>query len=736
MFMSRRHLYSAEILVPVFLFLGAWLAGLLFLMQSGVMLRADADLDCSSLAPSLMWATGHGLSEPMEHVDAVWDFFMQRRESLDPSEVPEDIARGSADRKFRLDRLYLLWVTGLLWRVFGISWGVFRVFLAGVFAVTGGLTYGLFRLGMNRWLSLAGATLTLVSPVMLGQLPWARSLCKAPFILAVMLIAGYVVKYPVRSRTLVLLAAAAGLIAGVGFGFRQDAVIVLPPMFLVIVAGARLTGKNTIRCRLVAVAALMAAFLVPAWPSIRMTRDTGGNNAFYLTQGFSLSSVREADMARGVVCPLSTTGDDIVHALIVDFSTKQNEVAPDDFSSLRTLSAAQLATGIQVHPLLAVPNLLLNRIVLTQDQPAMWSAKAELVTRPLVRRLYTTFPADVVGRSYAATSRIVRNLQPKNGFREDNQAFRLAESLGGPLVRHLDRFGAWYAVLSVAVVSAIDFRMAAGLLFLLLYFTGYTSLQFQMRHAFHLNFLSFWFPLFLMGTLWIGFLRGRAAGLRGLLAALRTPKPWALRFGRASLFVLAAACLLAAPLCAARAWQRGAVGALLECYAQADLEPLTYQAVPEGYFVRYIIEPLPGFQTSPTEGAMEALAQMGLPFRPAPQTRCEYLAVDIEATTEDPAVAWEYDNPVFSGEDHYRLPEPGVASSFRFFLPIIQWPEVSVADRSDDWIEPVFRGIVVKESVRVRGIYRVRNAQDFPFLMNVWIPSEPKQIRWYQEFQP
>ncbi|HNR36077.1 MAG TPA: hypothetical protein PKO36_12910 [Candidatus Hydrogenedentes bacterium] len=493
---------SGEAVIVAALFLMAGTAGWAFLNQPGVLFRADAESDCKLFGASLLWAMGRGMHGTTEITPEMAEFFTQQRPSLSPEEIPPDLTRFPTTGKFHVDRLYMLYAVGILWRLFGISWASVKIFWAAVFGVTGVLTYGIFRLGMNRWLSLAGTVLTLASPVMLGQLPWLRSFCKAPFLLAVMLAAGYLLLREVRPRTLLWLSLVTGFVIGIGFGFRQDAVMGLPALLAVVALGTRVAHRTPGRFRLAAALALVGAFAIPAWPVLRMTRETGGNNAFYMAQGFALESVFDIGAERAMVCPFHSNGDYLMHALIADYDTKQDHLPPDDFSSLRTLGAARLVTSLQANPLQAVMDLVLNMELFNRDQVDIWRKKTELLTRKLVLSLYATFPADVIGRSYAASLRIVRNLQPRNFFKEENGMFRAAERWAVPVSRHLDVFGPWYAAAAFVVIGSLGLRRAAGCLLLFLYFTGYTSIEFQMRHAFHLNFLSFWFPLFLAGAAW------------------------------------------------------------------------------------------------------------------------------------------------------------------------------------------------------------------------------------------
>mgnify|MGYP000418671696 CR=1 FL=1 len=718
---------SVETIVVTALFLIAGAAGWVFLNQPGVLLRADADSDCKQFGASLLWAMGHGLYGTAEITPKMAEFFTQQRPSLSPEEVPPDLSLFSTSGKFHADRLYLLYSVGILWRLFGISWASVKIFWAAVFAVTGVLTYGLFRLGMNRWLSLAGTALTLASPVMLGQLPWMRSFCKAPFLLAVMLAAGYLLLREIRPRPLLLLSLVTGFVIGIGFGFRQDAVMGLPAMLAIVALGTRVAHRTPGRFRFAAALALVGAFTIPAWPVLRMTRETGGNNAFYMAQGFALESVFDTGAERAMACPFHSNGDYIMHALIADYDTKQDHLPPDDFSSLRALGAARLVTSLQANPLQAMMDLILNAELFNRDQVDIWRKKAELLTRKLVLSLYATFPADVIGRSYAASLRIVRNLQPRNFFKEENGMFRAAEWGAVPLARHLDVFGPWYAAAAFIVIGSLGLWRAAGCLLLFLYFTGYTSIEFQMRHAFHLNFLSFWFPLFLAGAAWAGLRRVMRDGLKQAIAAARPAVP------RAAIFTVCAAAFLAGPLYAARFYQEKTIDRLMETYANADLEPLDVEIREDGGKKVFCPARLPAFEHTAIEEWRKNLALDRLGLWPEPNVRTEYLVAEMRTTGPWVRVSWRYRDLPDIMLDSYRLPNPGSPCIFRYYFPVIQYSDRYQDQHSGDGRFGPFKGLTLGPDTELLKFYRVRNVQDFPLLMSVWLPSEQEQMRYCLE---
>ena len=108
----------------------------------------------------------------------------------------------------------------------------YGVFFGAVIA----LSYGIFRLGMGHLLSTMCAFAFMVSSFHLSFLipSILRDYAKAPFILAVILIIGLMIKEPLEKARLLTLSAACGIVIGLGIGFRQDLIICILPFIVVL----------------------------------------------------------------------------------------------------------------------------------------------------------------------------------------------------------------------------------------------------------------------------------------------------------------------------------------------------------------------------------------------------------------------------------------------------------------------------------------------------------------------
>ena len=369
------------------------------------------------------------------------------------------------------------------------------------------LVYGILRLGGNRLLSIAGAVLFATSPLVLFHLPSMRDFFRAPPILATILVCGYLVSRPLSRRKLLALSLLLGAGIGLGTGFRQDAIICLPAAAGIVLVFTRGTADKPLpwKWRMLAVLLLTGAFYVPARPAVKMTRDTGGNNAFYLLQGFSGSSMEALHTGRPSYYPIYSSSDYVVHGAICAYDNALHESERMAYNlEVACAKAFWRLQGIVMLPLMpgraALPLILgFSREAFVDRGLAIWSYDAEQTARDILYRLAMTFPADIISKWYGAAVVCVRDTPVKdmcilNVDLAEGWRLEPLRLLHLRLAAHLERWGAWYALAALLVLSARNARFAFVLALLLCYFCGYTSLCFQWRHAFHLQFVAFWAP--------------------------------------------------------------------------------------------------------------------------------------------------------------------------------------------------------------------------------------------------
>ena len=117
-------------------------------------------------------------------------------------------------------------------------------------------------------------------------------------------------------------------------------------------------------------------------------------------------------------------------------------------------------------------------------QPAYDAATGRFLVE-LVKR----FPADVIVRAYASVLRIVElPLTWKPVPPRDIDA----SPYDAPAPEPASGIGLGLVVAAIALAAAVSVRIGLFLLFFLLYFGGYPMIQFDARHYFHLEFITWW----------------------------------------------------------------------------------------------------------------------------------------------------------------------------------------------------------------------------------------------------
>lgn len=113
-------------------------------------------------------------------------------------------------------------------RIIGPTINGFITFQSAMCALTSAVAYLIFRLGMGRIVALACAAAFVWSPYHLAIIGLPFEYAKAPWVLAVVLLCGLVVRRDVEGKSLGWVSLALGLVAGVGTGFKPDVIAVLP----------------------------------------------------------------------------------------------------------------------------------------------------------------------------------------------------------------------------------------------------------------------------------------------------------------------------------------------------------------------------------------------------------------------------------------------------------------------------------------------------------------------------
>jgi hypothetical protein len=483
--------------------------------------------------PAVLFACGHGFGEsPVPGQSEALDAFLRPLEQEPPGSVPcfdcgrlpDEIATQPWDAFERRQRYQLL-AGGLLWRMFGVCWAALTPLYGLFFGMSAAALYGLFRLAIPRVPAMLFTLLLVTSPIQLNNLVRLRDYSKAPFLLLAMLCIGLIVVLPFKKKRVLALAACAGLVLGIGVGFRMDVVMAAPPFLAALFLFSPTGLWEGLRTKALAAAVFLGVFFLAGAPVLLSL----GTSMKY--QDFILGLNSLYDSRLGV-------GD-------APYQINHRYFDREPYVTLQ---------GYALHTEGQAPAYLF-------DTP-----EYEAIGRDYTMRILRTFPADLMTRTLAAVERTLDELTtnvhspPPRGW--DGAIARTAYTVHSGITQALTRFAKYAAVLALVLLSLRSLRLAFAGYFLLLYFAGYGAIQFASRHYFHMQFAAlFAVALVAAAAIWTWKQRG---GLRD--KALR---PWA-ACGRAVAFVTVAVLAIVLPMQTLRWYQDTQVRPILEAYAEAE----------------------------------------------------------------------------------------------------------------------------------------------------------------------
>lgn len=482
--------------------------------------------------PAVMEACGFGYVNPDDSTRPALTAFLERKaDAVSCGELQAVATRplSSMQRAFR----YLIMTVGGTWRLRGqVSWSALMPLYGSLYGLTVVLAYAIFRQGMGRALAGLGATMLVLSTLHLNNLAHLRDYAKAPFVLALVLVAIRLVRGEVRLRRTLLLAAAAGVLTGVGIGFRNDLLVAIPAFVGVLAVFLPVGLREQVGLRVAAIAIYLVAVYGAMWPMSSVYQTGGGSSTQHLVL-LGLTPAFSADL-----------GVDNSRLYEVGFEYRD-----------------ELALAM-------IDNYADRRLGQHRFLP-MYGPDYDRTASQLLREVATTFPADLLARVYASAVRITELPHSTT-----TAALVVPEFLPAPAQRlllmkadGLRLVGSWWPwplVITLAALSVWSLRLGLFAGVFVLYLSGYPALQFQERHFFHLEFVGWWALGFCL------MLAGRAAGAvvkrewRSEWLKAATPAAGWLRAAGLALAMWAIlAGLIVGPLWLLRRYQEGRVRAFL-----------------------------------------------------------------------------------------------------------------------------------------------------------------------------
>lgn len=467
------------------------------------------------------------------------DFLDLKRDPFDCATLPAQVEKHVLPLgSFQAASFYLLKSASLVWSLAGVSWTALVLLAAILAGLTSAAIYAVSRLFVSMPWAIVIAVLSTLSPANLNMIGHIRDYSKAPFILGFLFFAGLLVASLGYWRRFYTSAAFAGLVAGIGVGFRAD-LMIAPIFFMVLLAGLLLwTRFRKTLPILIAGGAFGLAFLIGAFPALAVYQKGGGALPHVALLGLTVPF----DKPLGLNTPVYDIGhrysDSDIAALVQAFAFRSTEA----FTQLTSLGRDYDSYSFR-----------------------------------LLVHYGLNFPADVLIRVYAALIRTL-NLD----FNNDPYwpSFAYLSILRSYFF--IPGCGIFLVAIASGIISARRPVMSFFYVIVLTFFGFLSALQFSLRHFFHLE-LFYW----LAGVIVLSALvqlvqRTLAAGLdrlRGRQLALAASESqglhWAVETSLRAFAIPAFALIMAVlALVLARSYQQSHLTKLFDRYLSAGRQPI------------------------------------------------------------------------------------------------------------------------------------------------------------------
>jgi hypothetical protein len=471
--------------------------------------------------PAVMIACGKGFVIAQPQIPAMAAFLAQQQDRFSCDAIPPNAVLGTTGLYQGAWR-YLLLTVGIAWWVLGVSWSGMGPLFGILFGTTIAAIYAVCRLGMGPPLAAICAAALCVSRLHLAYFPVLRDYAKAPFTIILVFLLGFLVARRPTWRSVLVVAAAYGIVLGVGYGFRTDFLAAIPPFFVTVFGFLEGGLLKNVRLKAAAAAVCVVAFLVTGWPVVRAVTQMGGCQWHTMLLGLPTGFSRPLGLTEAPYKLSRVYSDNFVYATVTSY-------------------AARVDTGVThieyCHP------------------------EYDAATGRYFSDLARHFPGDMIVRGYASALRIVElpfswNRTPWWDF--DGQRPDPAGS---------NRYG--FAIVAAAVVLATlgSVRIGLFLIFFLVYFGGYPAVQFHARHYFHLEFITWWAAGFVI--------HAAARRVYPTVVEQLTNRQLGRSVRNAALALGGCAALLAAALWGARVYQQAAARSLFESYLAAPKDEVS-----------------------------------------------------------------------------------------------------------------------------------------------------------------
>ncbi len=494
---------------------------------------AHGDFYQEYFGPAVLVACGRPFRDAGTKVPALTQFLALKSDSFSCDQLPRDLSTRDPDIMQSAHR-YLMTVVAWQWRWAGkISWSA----LAPLFGILFGLTlcaaYGLLRLGSGAAFAVPGVLALAISTHHLKYLPQLRDYAKAPLFLLLVFATVQAAMPPFRKRWSLAWAVIFGVVLGLSLGFRVDLVIAIPPFICAVVFFTPGHIRDHLKVKALSLAFAMLAFVAAGWPIIKALGSEGATSHVAV-----LGLMTAFDEPLKVTRPVYNLGQKYLDGLAVAVIDSHEMIHGGSYAALLT----------------------------HEYDPA---------GRRLLLAVIRHFPADILVRGLSSTLEVLDFPMTAGETPYGLTSPRLLELYDrwAHWLFRLSGLGPWAVVFSLLVVAARDVRAGVGLLLLLLYCCGYPATQFDPRHYFHLEFVT-WCALC--------FVISQAAAVVWRLIRRQPLTPTRKAAFSIGLMSVAVAGVLVVPAPILRAYQQRHVTNLIDSYLEMPRLPLRLSSTATG----------------------------------------------------------------------------------------------------------------------------------------------------------
>src|SRR6185312_13634984 len=272
--------------------------------------------------PAVMLACGKGFVVAQPQIPAMTRFLQEQAAEFDCRDIPENAKLGT-DGLYQGSARYIMTAVGLTWRYTGVSWRRIGPVAGMLFGITIAAAYGIFRLGMGRVLSIMLAWFLSLSTLHLLNLPNIRDYSKAPFALLLIFLLGLLVTRAPSWKRVLWIAAAYGVVMGVGYGFRTELLINIPAFLLTVFLFLDANVGDRLRYGAAAAVLGLGVFYVTAWPIISAVNNTWGCQWHVAVLGLGDDSAHDLQLRQPAYDWLDGFTDEFAYATATSYAARR-----------------------------------------------------------------------------------------------------------------------------------------------------------------------------------------------------------------------------------------------------------------------------------------------------------------------------------------------------------------------------------------------------------------------------